>query len=122
MTDTMRVWDLAHGRSGDKGDVCNVGVIAYDDDGFSVLKQQLTPERVTAHFGELVTGTVERYEMPNIRALNFVLNGGLDGGGTQSLRSDALGKVMYAWLLRMEIDPELAGKARSHRPQILVRS
>jgi hypothetical protein len=122
MATTMRVWDLAHGRSGDKGDVCNVGIIAYDDDGFAVLKEQLTEERVKSHFGELVTGKVDRYEMPNIRALNFVLNGGLDGGGTQSLRSDALGKVMYAWLLRMEIDPELVGKASSHRPKIPVRS
>jgi hypothetical protein len=122
MATTMRVWDLAHGRSGDKGDVCNVGIIAYDDDGFAVLKEQLTEDRVKSHFGELVTGKVDRYEMPNIRALNFVLNGGLDGGGTQSLRSDALGKVMYAWLLRMEIDPELVGKASSHRPKISVRS
>ncbi len=102
----MRVWDLAHGRSGDKGDICNVGIIARSPEAYAVLSRQLTAERVKAHFGELVTGRVERYEMPNIHALNFVLNGGLAGGGTQSLRSDALGKVMYAWLLRMELDPE----------------
>ncbi len=102
----MRVWDLAHGRSGDKGDICNVGIIARSPEDYAVLSRQLTAERVKAHFGELVTGRVERYEMPNIHALNFVLNGGLAGGGTQSLRSDALGKVMYAWLLRMELDPE----------------
>jgi hypothetical protein len=120
MDTTMRVWDLAHGRSGDKGDVCNVGVVAYDSDGYEVLKTQLTADRVKEHFGALVTGRVDRYEMPNILALNFVLNGGLDGGGTQSLRSDALGKVMYAWLLRMEIDAELIDKAQSHRPQIAV--
>ncbi len=89
-------------------------------DGYEVLKTQLTADRVKEHFGALVTGRVDRYEMPNIRALNFVLNGGLDGGGTQSLRSDALGKVMYAWLLRMEIDAELIDKAQSHRPQIAV--
>jgi hypothetical protein len=70
----------------------------------AILREQLTEERVKEHFGPLVTGPVRRYEMPNIRALNFVLNGGLNGGGTQSLRSDALGKVMYAWLLRMELD------------------
>lgn len=118
---TMQVWDLAHGRSGDKGDVCNVGLVAYDQAGFDVLRAQLTSERVKRHFGSLVTGTVERYEMANILALNFVLNGGLDGGGTRSLRSDALGKVMYAWLLRMEIDPEFRDRATSHRPRMAVR-
>jgi hypothetical protein len=99
----MRVADLAHGRSGDKGDTCNVGLVAYDDDGFAVLQREATAERVREHFGDLVRGTVTRYELPNIRALNFVLTGALDGGGTMSLRSDHLGKVMYAWLLRMEI-------------------
>jgi hypothetical protein len=100
----MRVFDLAHGRSGDKGDMCNVGIVAYDEGGFAILREHLTEERVKERFGPLVTGPVRRYEMPNIRALNFVLHGGLNGGGTQSLRSDALGKVMYAWLLRMELD------------------
>jgi hypothetical protein len=100
----MRVFDLAHGRSGDKGDICNVGLIARDERAFAILRRQVTEERVKEHFGALVTGAVRRYEMPNIRALNFVLHGGLNGGGTQSLRSDALGKVMYAWLLRMELD------------------
>jgi hypothetical protein len=99
----MRVADLAHGRSGDKGDTCNVGLVAYDDAGFAVLRREVTAERVREHFGHLVRGTVTRYELPNIRALNFVLTGALDGGGTMSLRSDHLGKVMYAWLLRMEI-------------------
>lgn len=99
-----RVWDLAHGRSGDKGDRSNVGIIARSPEAFEVLRRELTAERVADHFGELVTGGVARYEMPNIHALNFVLDGGLGGGGTMSLRSDALGKVMYAWLLRMEIE------------------
>jgi hypothetical protein len=101
----MRVADLAHGRSGDKGDTCNVGLVAYDDAGFALLQREVTAERVREHFGDLVRGTVTRYELPNIRALNFVLTGALDGGGTMSLRSDHLGKVMYAWLLRMEIQP-----------------
>jgi hypothetical protein len=101
----MRVADLAHGRSGDKGDICNVGIVAYDDDGYAVLRRALTEDLVKAHFGRLVRGTVTRYELPNIRALNFVLTGALDGGGTLSLRSDHLGKAMYAWLLRMEIQP-----------------
>jgi hypothetical protein len=99
----MRVADLAHGRSGDKGDTCNVGLVAYDYAGYQVLRREVTAERVKEHFGDLVRGTVTRYELPNIRALNFVLTRALDGGGTMSLRSDHLGKVMYAWLLRMEI-------------------
>lgn len=102
----MRVVDLAHGRSGDKGDVCNVGLIAYDEDGFQTLRRQVTAERVKQHFGDLVRGEVTRYELPNIRALNFVCRGALNGGGTLSLRSDHLGKVMYAWLLRMELEEE----------------
>jgi hypothetical protein len=101
---TIRVNDIAHGRSGDKGDTCNVGLVAYDSDGFEILRREVTAERVKAHFGELVKGTVSRYEMPNIKALNFVLTRALDGGGTMSLRSDHLGKVMYAWLLRLEIE------------------
>jgi len=100
----MRVGDLAHGRSGDKGDTCNVGLVAYTDEGYRVLLREVTAERVAEHFGDLVLGTVTRYELPGIRSLNFVLTGALDGGGTMSLRSDHLGKVMYTWLLRMEID------------------
>lgn len=99
-----RVWDLAHGRSGDKGDVCNVGIIGRDEESFRILQKVLTPEVVKARFGALVKGEVKRYEMANIWCLNFVLEGALDGGGTMSLRTDALGKVMYAWLLRMELD------------------
>lgn len=102
----MRVNDLAHGRSGDKGDTCNVGLVAYDDEGYATLLREVTEERVTAHYGDLVKGTVTRYELPGIRSLNFVLTGALDGGSTLSLRSDHLGKVMYAWLLRMEIGTE----------------
>lgn len=101
---TRRVVDVAHGRSGDKGDTCNVGLVAYDDDGFELLCAQVTADRVKEHYGNLVKGPVTRYEMPNIRALNFALERALDGGGTMSLRSDHLGKVMYAWLLKMEID------------------
>jgi hypothetical protein len=101
-----RIVDYAHGRSGDKGDNCNVGLVAYDDEGYRLLCDQVTAERVKEHYGSLVKGTVTRYELPNIRALNFVLTGALDGGGTMSLRSDHLGKVMYAWLLRMEIDAD----------------
>ena len=103
---TVRVFDLAHGRSGDKGDVCNVGLVARDEDAYRTLRRELTATRVKEHFGELVKGDVERYELPNVHALNFVCRGALNGGGTMSLRSDHLGKVMYAWLLRMEIETE----------------
>ncbi len=101
-----RVWDLAHGRSGDKGDVCNMGVIARSPEAWETLKEKVTADRVKAHFGEMIKGSVTRYELPNIRALNFVCRGALNGGGTLSLRSDHLGKVMYTWLLRMEVDDE----------------
>lgn len=105
-----RVADLAHGRSGDKGDTCNIGIVAYDQEGYDLLREHLSPERVHEHFGALIKGTVSRYELPNIKALNFVCTGALDGGGTLSLRSDHLGKVMYAWLLRMEV-PDHAAQA-----------
>ena len=115
----LRIADLAHGRSGDKGDTCNVGIVAYDDDCYAVLLEQATTERVAKHFGDIVRGEVTRYEIPNIRALNFVLTRALDGGGTQSLRSDHLGKTMYAWLLRMPVsnDPRLGGRSRRQPPQ-----
>jgi hypothetical protein len=99
-----RVWDLAHGRSGDKGDICNIGLIARSQQAYEILRREVTSDRVREHFGETIKGTVERYELPNILALNFVCRGALDGGGTMSLRSDHLGKVMYTWLLKMEIE------------------
>jgi hypothetical protein len=99
-----KVWDLAHGRSGDKGDICNMGLIARSPAAYAVLKREVTADRVKQHFGGLIKGAVERFELPNIQALNFVCRGALNGGGTLSLRSDHLGKVMYAWLLRMEIE------------------
>jgi hypothetical protein len=95
---------LAHGRSGDKGDVCNVGLVANDERAWEILRREVTAERVKEHFGDLVQGEVTRYELPNVHALNFVCREALNGGGTVSLRSDHLGKVMYAWLMRMEIE------------------
>jgi hypothetical protein len=97
---------IAHCRSGDKGDVANIGVIAWDERDYPVLVRELAPERVKAFFGDLVKGEVERYELPNIGALNFVLHQALDGGGTVSLRTDAQGKTLGAALLRMEIEIE----------------
>ncbi len=95
---------LAHARSGDKGDLANVGLIAYDPAHYDLLRQEVTAERVQAHFGDLVKGSVDRYELPNLHALNFVLRQALDGGGTVSLMNDAQAKVTSTALLRMEIE------------------
>lgn len=102
----VKLLDIAHGRSGDKGDAANVGIIAYDDDGFEIIKKHLTTEVVKKHFEGICLGEVERYELPNIRALNFLLNNTLGGGGTVSLKHDAQGKTLAAALLRMEIEIE----------------
>ena len=90
---------LAHTRSGDKGDTCNIGVIALREADYPVLAREVTAERVKRHFGDLVQGAVERYELPNLGALNFLLHGALGGGGTVSLRTDAQGKTFGAALL-----------------------
>ena len=95
---------IAHGRSGDKGDTANIGIIAYDPRHYPVLLREVTAERVKAWFGDMVTGEVVRYELPNLGALNFLMQGALDGGGTLSLRIDAQGKTLSASLLRMEIE------------------
>jgi len=100
----IKLLDIAHGRSGDKGDAANVGIIAYDDKGYEIIKKHLTTERVKEHFKGICYGEVERYELPNIRALNFILNKTLGGGGTVSLKHDAQGKTLAAAMLRMEIE------------------
>ena len=105
---------LAHARSGDKGDSANIGVVAYAPEIYPVLVEELTADRVKAHFGPWVRGAVDRYELPNLHALNFVLHGALDGGGTVSLRTDAQGKVLSAVLLRVELEvpDDLAARTR----------
>lgn len=95
---------IAHTRSGDKGDTCNIGVIASDTRHYPVLVREVTAERVKAFFGDWVKGKVERFELPNLGALNFLLHEALGGGGTVSLRIDAQGKTFGAALLRLEID------------------
>ena len=100
----VRLVDLAHARSGDKGDTANVGVIALRPEWYPLLVEQLTADRVRAHYGALIRGPVERFELPNLHALNFLLHGALDGGGTLSLKTDAQGKVVSTALLRMEFD------------------
>ncbi len=94
---------LAHARSGDKGDTANVGLIALAPELYSILASEVTAKRVARHFKGMVSG-VERFELPNLHALNFLLHGALDGGGTLSLKTDAQGKVFSTALLRMEIE------------------
>ncbi|MBA4124204.1 MAG: hypothetical protein H0X72_17315 [Acidobacteria bacterium] len=95
---------LAHARSGDKGDTANVGVIALRDEFYPLLLREVTEEKVKEHFGEIVKGAVERFELPNLKALNFLLHESLGGGGTLSLMTDAQGKTFSTALLRMEIE------------------
>jgi hypothetical protein len=98
------LYAIAHGRSGDKGDTVNVGVIARRPEFYDFIREHLTVERVRAHFGELVKGGIERYELPNLGALNFLMHEALGGGGTVSLMTDAQGKTFSTAMLRMEIE------------------
>ncbi len=100
----IQLVDIAHARSGDKGDTANVGVIALRPELYPLLDRYVTREAVRDHFKGVITGDVERYELPNLKALNFLLHGALDGGGTLSLKTDAQGKVFSTALLRMVID------------------
>jgi hypothetical protein len=100
----VRLLDIAHARSGDKGDTANVGVLALRPEWYEVLDRYLTRERVAAHFEGLISGPVERFALPNLAALNFLLHGALDGGGTLSLKTDAQGKVVSTALLRLVLD------------------
>lgn len=100
----VRLVDIAHARSGDKGDTANVGVIALRPEWYPLIARELTLDRVREHFRGIITGGVERFELPNLRALNFLLHGALDGGGTLSLKTDAQGKVFSTALLRMVLD------------------
>ncbi len=104
MSKRMRLDQIAYGRSGDKGDDSNVGIWARTDAGYQVIERELTPERVRAHFGEIMTGDVTRHELPKLRALNFILGHSLAGGGSGSVRTDAQGKAHARGLLYMEID------------------
>jgi hypothetical protein len=104
MAARVQLRHLAHARSGDKGDTANVGVIALSAEAYALLKRELTAERVADHFAGMIEGSVERFELDNLQALNFLLHGALGGGGTVSLMTDAQGKVYSTALLRAEID------------------
>jgi hypothetical protein len=100
----VQLTKVAHARSGDKGDTANIGLIALKDELYPVLVREVTAERVKQHFKGLCLGEVERFELPNIGALNFLLHESLGGGGTLSLMTDAQGKTFSTALLRMEIE------------------
>ena len=95
---------IAHARSGDKGDTANVGLIALEDEYYPIIVREVTAERVKKHFEGICQGDVERFELPNLGALNFLLHESLGGGGTLSLMTDAQGKTFSTALLRMEVD------------------
>ena len=100
----VKLVQIAHARSGDKGDTANVGLIALKPEYYPILVEQVTAERVKEHLKGICFGEVERFEVPNLEALNFLLHQSLDGGGTISLKTDAQGKTYSSALLRMEID------------------
>ena len=100
----IQLLKLAHARSGDKGDTANVGVIAYKPEYYPFLKEVLTPRRVKEHFTGICQGRVERFELPNLCALNFLLHQSLGGGGTKTLRHDAQGKTLSTAMLRMKVE------------------
>jgi len=110
----VRLERIAHARSGDKGDASNVGLIADSPELYELLRAQATAERVKEHFREVCRGPVERFEVPNLRAFNFLLHDSLGGGGTESLKTDAQGKTHAQGLLQMEIEvPEAVLAAHS---------
>lgn len=104
MARKVRLYEIAHARSGDKGDASNVGLIANSAELYDVLLEQVTEERVKEHFREVCRGRVERFEVPNLHALNFILHDSLGGGGTESLKTDAQGKTHAQALLTMEVE------------------
>lgn len=99
----MKLWEIAHSRTGDKGDISNVSLIAYRAEDYATLCEKVTPERVKEHFKGMVKGEVVRYELPNIHALNFVMYAALGGGVTRSLSVDMHGKGFSSYLLDMDI-------------------
>ncbi|UCC74840.1 MAG: hypothetical protein JSV86_09920 [Gemmatimonadota bacterium] len=114
----VRLLDIAHARSGDKGDTANIGLIALRPEFYPILVKEVTADRVKAHFNGVCHGLVERFELRNLMALNFLLHNSLGGGGTLSLRTDAQAKTFSAALLRMEVEvPDELGDVIEGRPR-----
>jgi hypothetical protein len=115
----LQLRELCGYRAGDKGDIANVAVFADDDATYDLIVREVTADRVKAHFGSMVKGRVDRYEAANVRALNFVMQGALGGGGPRTLRADGLGKTLGGALVRMEIDvPDELANRRRDRPDV----
>ena len=111
--------ELCGYRAGDKGDIANVAIFADDDETYALIVREVTAERVKAHFGAMVRGRVDRYEAANVRALNFVMQGALGGGGPRTLRADNLGKTLGGALVRLEIEvPDAMAGRRRARPEL----
>ena len=100
----VKLIEIAHARSGDKGDGSNVGLIAYSKAGYEIIHAQVTVERVKEHYKDICFGDVDRYELPNLNALNFILHDSLGGGGTESVKTDAQGKTHGMAMLAMEVE------------------
>ena len=100
----VQLLNICHARSGDKGDTANIGLIAREPKYYMIIQKYVTAERVKKHFDGICFGSVERFELPNLKALNFLLHQSLGGGGTKSLKNDAQGKTLGSALLRMEIE------------------
>jgi hypothetical protein len=111
--------ELCGYRAGDKGDVANIAIFADDDETYALIVREVTAARVKKHFGAMVLGRVDRYEAANVRALNFVMQGALGGGGPRTLRADGLGKSLGGALVRLEIDvPDSMADRRRARPDV----
>ena len=115
---SVRLATVARARSGDKGDIANVALFAPNDELYAAFAREVTPDAVRRHFAGLVRGGVDRYLVPNVRALNFVLHAALGGGAARSLRSDPLGKSLGALLLRMEVQLTEAEVASTPRREV----
>lgn len=116
----IQLRELCGVRAGDKGDISNVALFAYSDEAYRAIRREVTAERVKEHYGDLVGGSVVRYEVPKLLALNFVMQAALGGGGPSSLRTDNLGKSMGGALLRLEIavPASVAANAPRRRPHV----
>jgi hypothetical protein len=118
----IQLTEIAYARSGDKGDVSNIGVIAHTPEAYQILREYLTPERIKAHFGAMVKGDVEVYEMPNIHVLQVVMRRALEGGATRNLRFDQTGKAMATALLRMPVPVEFELLPDGQKVPVLVHA
>ena len=104
--EAQTLYDVAHARAGNKEDICNISVIPYDETAYDDLVKQVTVDKVKAHFGGIVKGDIERYCVPSVSSMNFVLHGALDGGWTQSNRVDPSGKTLSQYMLRLPLNDD----------------